>query len=240
MIEHGSFLEAFYAIQGELPDIRKDSVADRGNAGRTLYANLKTVTDAVLPLLQEHGLIWSTQPTMLGDKPVLRYELTHLTHTEHNPQQRGGNYPIFGDNKPTSFGAAITYGRRYALCAILGLTPDNEEDAEGATPGAARKVTAPRKRPAAPTTDPDMVPGTPLPGEPQDVITPPQMKAIFAVLKDLGVTEANRHAKTNEVLAANNLPTITSFKDLTQAAGRVLYTDLRHELDLRTTGAVTP
>jgi len=151
---HGSFVAAFFAMQQDLPEVKKTSEADAGARGIMHYANLKTVTDAVYPVLAKYGFIWSCQPTVVSDKPVLRYELTHISHTEDDPQQRTGFYPIFGDNKPQEFGAAITYGRRYALCAVVGLTPDIEADAEGKAPGrtVSRKTSA-KAEPA----DPDAV-----------------------------------------------------------------------------------
>lgn len=241
--EHGSFVAAFFAMQRELPAITKDSKADAGNRGVMHYANLKTVSDAVMPLFEKFGFLWSCQPTVDDGKPVLRYELTHISHTEENPQQRTGLYPIFGDNKPQALGAAITYARRYALGAVVGLTPENEEDAEGKPAG---RVIAGRK-PAAkaepkPATDPDTVPGVPLPGEPDGMITRPMQTAMFAMLgkldlggvanKDAARAEINRH------LQAANLPVIEkSSSELTLDAARVVLDGLKREIDLRSGGA---
>ncbi len=232
-----SFVGAFFAMQRELPEIRKDSKADAGNRGIMKYANLKTITDAVMPLFEKYGFLWSCQPTVKDDKPQMRYELTHVSHTEENPQQRVGYYPIFGDNKPQAFGAAITYARRYALCAVLGLTPDNEEDAEGPKPGGrvvSRRKPAEAKAPA----DPDAVPGPPLPGEPADRMTPEQQRSIFALLRELGVTDAQRFATVNPILAAAGFSEVSSFKELTIEGGRAIYRGLKKELDLRTGGSV--
>lgn len=235
MPDPDTFVGAFFAMQQELPEISKDSVADAGNRGLMHYANLKTVTDAVRPLLAKHGFFWSCQPTVDDARPVLRYELTHLSHTADSPQQRTGLYPIFGDNKPQALGAAITYARRYALCAVLGLTPDNEADAEGKPPGraVARKAT----RPAAPPPgDPDAVPGVPLPGEPADRMTQPQQRAIFALLRELGVTEKDRFGTVNPILEAAGHKAVVSFSELTLTTGKAVYDGLQREKALRTTG----
>jgi len=232
---HGSFVAAFFAMQQDLPEVKKTSEADAGARGIMHYANLKTVTDAVYPVLAKYGFIWSCQPTVVSDKPVLRYELTHISHTEDDPQQRTGFYPIFGDNKPQAFGAAITYGRRYALCAVVGLTPDNEADAEGKAPGrtVSRKTSA-KAEPA----DPDAVPAAPLPGEPVNMMTRPQQGRIFALLKDLGVSDMDRGPTVNRILTEAGQPNVSSFKELTiVTAGHVL-TGLQKELDLRSSGSV--
>lgn len=239
MTDYPSFVAAFFAMQRELPEIRKDSKADAGNRGIMHYANLKTVSDAVLPLFEKFGFIWSCQPTVDDGKPVLRYELTHISHTADNPQQRTGLYPIFGDNKPQALGAAITYARRYALGAVVGLTPENEEDAEGKPTG---RVIAGRKPAAktAPASDPDAVPGVPLPGEPANMMTQPQQRAIFALLRKLGVSDVDRGVTVNTILTKAQVMPVTSFKELTvETAGTVL-AGLQKELDLRSGGSEEP
>jgi ERF superfamily len=239
MAEYGSFVAAFYAMQQELPEIAKDSQADAGPRGIMHYANLKTVTDAAYPLLARFGFMWSTQPTVDDSKPVLRYELTHITHTAENPQQRTGLYPIFGDNAPQKLGAAITYARRYALCAVLGLTPDKEEDAEG-KPVAGKVVSRKPKAEPKVAADPDAVPGVPLPGEPADMMTRPQQGRIFALLKELGVSDMDRGPTVNRILIAAGQPAVNSFKELTiVTAGHVL-TGLQREKDARTGGSDQP
>jgi hypothetical protein len=233
--EYPSFVAAFFAMQQELPEVKKTSKAEIPNQKVREYADLKTVTDAVYPVLAKFGFIWSCQPTVVADKPVMRYELTHISHTADDPQQRTGYYPIFGDNKPQEFGKAITYGRRYALCAVVGLTPD-KEDSEGKPVTAA----AMRRKPAAKTAepvDPDAVPAAPLPGEPVNMMTRPQQGRIFALLKDLGISDMDRGPTVNRILTEAGQPNVSSFKELTiVTAGHVL-TGLQKELDLRTSGS---
>lgn len=239
---HATFVAAFFALQRELPEVRKDSVADAGARGQMKYANLKTVTDAILPLLGKHGFIWSCQPTVDDSKPVLRYELTHLSHTEGSPQQRTGMYPIYGDNKSQAIGSAITYARRYALCAVVGLTPDNEEDAEGraVSPATIKRRAAAAKNEDKPPADPDAVPGPPLPGEPADRMTQVQQKSIFALLRELQVADADRFTTVNPILVASGHAEVSTFKDLTVEGGRAIYRGLKKELDARTGGSETP
>lgn len=233
-----SFVAAFFAMQQELPEITKDSVAEIPNRAPTHYANLKTISDAIRPVLVKFGFIWVTKPDVYEGKPVLNWELTHISHGgPDNPQQRNGTYLISGDMAPQKLGAAITYARRYALCAVVGLTPDNEADAEGNPVG---KVVGRKPRTPAKTTapaDPDAVPGTPLPGEPVDRMTRPQQGRMFALLAELGVTDLNRGATVNRILGEAGLPTVTSFKEITQDAAKVISDGLSRELLMRTDGA---
>lgn len=238
MPEHSSFVAAFFAMQQELPEVKKTSEADAGNRGIMHYANLKTVTDAVYPVLAKFGFMWSCQPDIDDSKPVLRYELTHISHTPDNPQQRTGTYPIYGDNKPQALGAAITYARRYALCAVVGLTPDKEDEGEGKPAG--RVVSRKPKAEPKPAPDPDAVPGVPLPGEPADRMTQPQQRAIFALLRELGITDAGRFGTVNEILAAAGHEPVTTFADLTVTTGKVIYDGLKREKDARAGGSDQP
>jgi len=123
----GSLAEALITLQASLPRIRKDDEAQVGTRVYS-YANLSTITDEVFPALAYLGLFWVTLPTMDGDRFVLRYRL------EHHPSGEfvTGDYPLPSGN-PQTMGGAITYARRYALCAVLGLAPaEDDADAQAA------------------------------------------------------------------------------------------------------------
>jgi hypothetical protein len=120
-----SLAEALITLQASLPHITKASTGQAGNR-ETKYANLSTITDAVLPRLAALGLYWTCLPTLLegGDRFVLRYRLEHSPTGEFLT----GDYPIPGQANSQSIGGAITYARRYALCAVLGLAPAEDDD----------------------------------------------------------------------------------------------------------------
>ena len=116
---------ALVQLQAALPDIRK---TDRGQAGNreTRYANLATITDAVFPVLHGHGFAWICQPGLDGDRFVLHYRLIYAPTGE----EIAGDYPLPSSNPQTILGA-MTYGRRGALCAVLGIAPaEDDADAE--------------------------------------------------------------------------------------------------------------
>jgi hypothetical protein len=120
-----SLAAAMLALQADLPRIRKDDSAQVGTRVYS-YANLSTITDAVLPRLAALGLFWTCLPTLIegGDRFVLRYRLEHSPSGEFLT----GDYPIPGQANSQSIGGAITYARRYALCAVLGLAPAGDDD----------------------------------------------------------------------------------------------------------------
>lgn len=118
---------ALAAFQKALPKIGKGSVADAGTY-KFKYADLADVSAAVLPLLGEHGLSFSARPTLdEGGRFVLAYELLHASG-----DSRSGAYPLPASGNSQAIGSAITYARRYALCAVTGVAADEDDDGQAA------------------------------------------------------------------------------------------------------------
>lgn len=118
---------ALAAVQADLPVVGKDQKAtvksDKGSYTYK-YANLAAVSAAILPLLSKNGLAWVTLPTFdEGGRFVLRYELRHVSG-----ESLAGSYPLPNTSRPQEMGSAITYARRYALCAVTGVAPEEDDD----------------------------------------------------------------------------------------------------------------
>lgn len=131
-----SLTVALAALQMRLPRIGKSETAivqpkAGGRAYGYRYANLATVSEAVLPLLGALGLSFTALPTLTGDgRFVLNYALRHVSGEEI-----AGSYPLPSpvEKGPQILGSAITYARRYCLCAVTGAAPaDDDDDAEAA------------------------------------------------------------------------------------------------------------
>lgn len=120
MTDQPNLASALAAFQADLPRIAKSS---QGNRGR--YADLADVSNKVLPLLAKQGLSWSACPTVNDQGMfVLRYTLLHVSG-----ESTGGDYPLPDPSEPPqTLGSAVTYSKRYALCAITGVAPDNDDD----------------------------------------------------------------------------------------------------------------
>lgn len=117
---------ALAAFQAELPTIGKGNTAsvksDKGSYSYK-YADLADVSGKVLPLLAKHGLSFSTKPTLdESGRFVLEYTLRHSSGESDR-----GSYPL-STGTPQQVGSAITYARRYVLCAITGVAPDQDDD----------------------------------------------------------------------------------------------------------------
>src|SRR5215469_16220707 len=116
----GSLAEALTQLQTRLPRITKGETADTGKFSY-IYANLSSITATVAPVLAELGLFWTCAPTLRDDGVfVLAYCLSHVSGGESMIQ---GEYPRPPNGTPQTIGGAITYARRYALCAVLGIAP---------------------------------------------------------------------------------------------------------------------
>ena len=133
---------ALAAFQAELPTIGKGNTAtvrsDKGNYSYK-YADLADVSAKVLPLLAKHGLSFSTKPTLdESGRFVLEYTLRHSSGEADT-----GSYPL-STGTAQAVGSLITYARRYVLCAITGVAPDQDDD--GATASDVRTEPLPREK----------------------------------------------------------------------------------------------
>lgn len=124
--------KALAAVQANLPSIAKDAKAEvKNKEGKFLYdykyADLTDVSEAILPLLGKNGLAFTAWPTLDdGGRFVLAYALVH-----ESGEERKGVYPLPSSGTPQDIGKAITYARRYCLCAVTGVAPGGEDNDAG-------------------------------------------------------------------------------------------------------------
>ncbi|MBO6302656.1 MAG: ERF family protein [Ruminiclostridium sp.] len=112
-------------LQSEMPTMPKSS-----QAYGYKYADLDTIVTAIKPLMHKHGLGY-----MQGIGGVKDGETTITTRIFN----KSGQYvedtaalPVINsmkNNAAQTLGMSITYMRRYALCAMLGITSDEDTDA---------------------------------------------------------------------------------------------------------------
>ena len=119
-----SLYKALASFQQEVPVIHKGT----SGYGYT-YADLPAIFETINPLLKKHGLGF----TQVFDGHNL---VTHLFHVETGevlsselPIPQGVSLAKMNDFQV--LGSGITYLRRYALSAILGLVTDKDNDAAG-------------------------------------------------------------------------------------------------------------
>lgn len=118
--------KALCAVQGEIEGAKKDSTNPHF---RSKYADLTSVWDSIRNPLTNHGLAVS-QVADTSERDHVCIE-TILMHTSGEYISGKMTLPVSKPD-PQGHGSAITYARRYALAAIVGVCPE-DDDAEGAT-----------------------------------------------------------------------------------------------------------
>jgi len=96
---------------------------------KSKYAPLNEVINTVKPIMAKQGLSVLQSPSGDGERIVITTLLMHSSG-----EWIEGDPLILKADKVTAQGAgsAITYGRRYALSAILGITSEEDDDANHA------------------------------------------------------------------------------------------------------------
>jgi hypothetical protein len=125
--ETGSLLEAILAVQAEVGPIAKDAI---NPAFKSKYTTLSTIVETVGPILNKHGLVWMTFPESGEEgRPTLMYRLVHAATKE----DVHGEMPLLLTKQDMQgVGSALTYSRRYALCSVMNLVADEDDDGQAA------------------------------------------------------------------------------------------------------------
>ena len=144
---------ALVAAVGELSPVGKDAT---NPAFRNRYATLDAMMEQVRPCLARHGLAVLqsvTHPETDAGRVVGIAVETRVLHTSGEWIAGLVTLPV---EKSTAqgTGSAISYGRRYGLSALLGLTAEDDDGAAASTP----KPAAQRAAKAAPAPAPAPAP----------------------------------------------------------------------------------
>lgn len=116
--------KALTAFQKSAPVIKKDKEAKIGSYSYK-YADLVSVWDAIRGGLADNGLSVIQSPSSYQSEQTLT---TLLAHESGQWVEDTMNLKVVQDT-PQGQGSAITYARRYALSAMLGLVADDDNDA---------------------------------------------------------------------------------------------------------------
>jgi len=119
--------KAMLQVQQQLSPAQKDRENTYTNSR---YATLGSVMETCSKILISHG-IWVTQypvPVEVGHLGLV----TKLIHAESGQWQSSLMMMPLAKNDPQGYGSAITYARRYALSALVGIITENDDDAESA------------------------------------------------------------------------------------------------------------
>lgn len=136
-----TFAEAFIKLQSAIKPAIKDAenaAFSRGNKV-SRYADLAAVWEAVKDPLKDNGFAVIQMPQFEGETMYLETILLHV-----GGDKMTGRYPLKPAKlDPQGFGSAITYARRYALSAMLGVIADDDDDGNAASGISTGKATTP-------------------------------------------------------------------------------------------------
>jgi hypothetical protein len=123
--ELGALFEALAKAQGKI----ENALKDKSNPFfKSKYADLSSIWDACREPLSSNGL--AIIQTVEGPKENM-YLNTWLGHSS-GQWMKSKLQLIILKHDPQSVGSAITYARRYALSALVGICADEDDDAEKA------------------------------------------------------------------------------------------------------------
>lgn len=119
------------AIQNVQQAAETVSKATKGQVGSReyMYANLKDTWDAIKPLLKQNDLVIVQSP-VTAENNVGGFFETTIYHTKSGESITKTMQMILQRDDPQAIGAAITYYRRYMITSMLGLIPDDDNDAK--------------------------------------------------------------------------------------------------------------
>src|SRR5574344_1278402 len=145
MLQSGSIAELLAAmaeVQSELPTMPKSS-----QAYGYKYTDLDTITQTIKPILSNHGIGYMqsvgglTEDALTLTTRIFNKKGEYIEDTAALPTITSTK-----NNAAQTLGMSITYMRRYALCAMLGITSEEDVDANtnGTTQGS-DKPTPPKQ-----------------------------------------------------------------------------------------------
>ena len=148
---------------------------------KSKYAPLNDILTLVRPLLSKQGLSIVQAPSGDGEHIILTTILIH----------NSGEYIEFPElvlkaDKPTAQGAgsAITYARRYAISAILGINSEDDDDGNNAEPKGKVKETPATEQPKATPTE--LIKELPK-EQPKKSISDKQIARLYAIGNSAGL-----------------------------------------------------
>lgn len=177
---------ALAKAQGEFPPITKDKEVKTGSYSYT-YAPLDVILDKTRPVLSKNGLALIQLLEHNGNGPAIRTELRHAAGGVV-----GSSFPLpTMPQKAQELGSLLTYLRRYAIVALLGIAAEDDDDgAQASEPKPAGR----KRRAAAPRSQPPPVP----PAEPDDAfykpepITDVQRRRLYALFTEKDIAERDK------------------------------------------------
>lgn len=195
------FTKALLAVQKALKPVKKNA---ENPHYRSKYADFEAVWNAAKDPLQANGFAVMQVPHYSGGVFILR---TTLMHT--SGQFVSGDYLLKPQKEdPQGYGSCLSYSKRYALAAMIGLVSEGEDDDGNA---ASQGHQAPAKASNG-APKPSQAPSTALSGASAssgNTITEGQGKRLYAIWKGAKYEDKEVQAWLNTKYGFNSTREIT-------------------------------
>jgi hypothetical protein len=126
--------KALAKAQSEFPAIERSKdvrvQTKTGGSYTFAYAPLDAILNTVRPVLSANGLAVSQLLANVNGTPALK---TMLMHEGGEVIQDSCPLPTNGSTSAQEFGSLVTYMRRYALVAVLGIATEEDDDGNHAS-----------------------------------------------------------------------------------------------------------
>ncbi|WNZ54812.1 ERF family protein [Microbulbifer sp. MKSA007] len=122
-----AFNAALAQMQNELPTVAETAEGHNGK-----YAPLEKINETVRPALQKHGFAVTFRTKQQNNAVEI---IAVLSHREGHHEETSLILPLDTSGKKNTvqaIGSTVSYGKRYALCALLNISTG--EDTDGAPP----------------------------------------------------------------------------------------------------------
>lgn len=156
--ELANLTAALCGFQGEIENPKNTSVNPQF---RSKYAPLDVVINTVKPILLKHGLSFTQSTGSVDENIVISTRLMHKSGEwiESEPLilpayqiGKGGSRTFNAQGA----GSAITYGRRYSLTALLGISSEDDDDGNHASENKGNgNASKPKQNPSQSNVDAD-------------------------------------------------------------------------------------
>lgn len=197
--------KALAAFQAVMPVVPKTS---DNPFFKSKYADLADVVTQIAPVAGAHGLSVSQHIEDQGDHQVLTTMLMHASG-----QHLSSSMTLYITKQdPQGQGSAVTYARRYAYCAVLGVVADADDDGNRASGAEHSDMKVTRTQPERPKKYP--------------VTRSPEATRVYADEgKKVNEAKANGAMATEPQLKFLARLTKTSLEEATAAYGQLTAAD---------------
>ena len=120
-------ITALLKAQAEMSNAKKNGLNPHF---KSKFADLNSVREAVMPLLNENGII-VLQPMVTIDGS--EYVKTVLLHESGESIESFTKILCKSQNDPQAYGSGVTYARRYGLQSLLSIGADDDDGNAAAT-----------------------------------------------------------------------------------------------------------